>query len=74
MSFSVLRAGFSTVGSGPGNDLWVVGVDRAVGLDSSGVVCRRSHDRGGRVVASDALVLPFADDAFDGVDDLVRKV
>lgn len=55
------------VGSGPGNDLSAVGTDRAVGLDSSLVMCRRSSDRGGRVVAGDALMLPFADGAFDGV-------
>lgn len=55
------------VGSGPGNDLAAVGIDRAVGVDSSSVMCRRSHDRGGRVVVGDALRLPFADRAFDGV-------
>lgn len=55
------------VGSGPGNDLAAVGIDRAVGVDSSSVMCRRCHDRGGRVVAGDALRLPFADGAFDGV-------
>ena len=52
--------------SGPGNDLSAVGVDRTVGVDSSWVMCHRSHDRGGRVVVGDALALPFADGAFDG--------
>ncbi len=55
------------VGSGPGNDLVAVGIDRAVGVDSSSVMCRRSHDRGGRVVIGDALTLPFAHGVFDGV-------
>ncbi len=29
-------------------------------------MCRRSHGRGGRVVVGDALMLPFANGAFDG--------
>ena len=54
------------VGAGPGTDLSEVGADRTVGVDSSLVMCRRSHGRGGRVTVGDALALPFADGAFDG--------
>ena len=55
------------VGCGPGNDLSAVGPDRAVGLDPSLAMCGRARERGGRVVAGDAHMLPFADGAFDGV-------
>jgi SAM-dependent methyltransferase len=52
------------VGCGPGGDLAALGVDRAVGVDSSDTMCRRAAARGGCVCRADGLALPFAAGSF----------
>jgi SAM-dependent methyltransferase len=52
------------VGCGPGGDLVAIGVERSVGVDPSVTMCRRAGARGGRVLRSDAVALPFIDEAF----------
>jgi SAM-dependent methyltransferase len=54
------------VGSGAGDDLVGLGVERSVGADRSRAMCSRSAQRGARVVQADAAALPFRDAAFGG--------
>ncbi|WCO67260.1 methyltransferase domain-containing protein [Iamia majanohamensis] len=54
------------VGSGPGDDLLALGVDRCVGVDRAAVMCARAQERGGIVVRAEAGALPFGDSVFDG--------
>lgn len=52
------------IGCGTGGDLAAIGIDRAIGLDSSDVMCRRAAGRGGRVCRGDGHALPFANASF----------
>jgi SAM-dependent methyltransferase len=52
------------VGCGTGGDLVAIGVDRAIGLDPSDVMCRRVVNRGALVCRGDGEALPFASGSF----------